>query len=402
MQIECRASRARLCPRGRAGPCAYSYMNAVYQYHAHNLNLSLQAGAGVTHGTRAGGHGASTHALRCRAWLAGMPGHGMAEEQAMLAADLAAADTLLAGGRIIDAHSHIWTQNTDDFPLHPSCTVSDLDPASFTAEELLEVTRTHGVGRAVLIGHDVFHGYDNSYMLDAVRRYPGRFAVCALIDDRDTTTAPADLMRSLLLEGVSGFRIDPFPKGLEMLDKSKRRVDWLGGEGMASMWACASETRQALCCLIDPSDLPEVDAMCSRFPDTPVVIDHFARIGVSGQVDEVDLDSLCALARHPNVSVKLSAFYALGQKCPPYHDLVPMIRRLHASFGARRLMWASDCPYQLTEATVKHTYADSLALIQQPDGPLSFLTPDDREWILWKAAEQTFFSVLPTEHADGS
>ena len=336
-------------------------------------------------------------------WDARMPGHGMAEEQAMLAADLAAADTPVAGGRIIDAHSHIWTQNTDDFPLHPSCAVSDLDPASFTAEELLELTRTHGVGRTVLIGHDVFHGYDNSYMLDAVRRYPGRFAVCALIDDRDTTTPPADLMRSLLLEGVSGFRIDPFPKGLEMLDKSKRRADWLEGEGMASMWACASETRQALCCLIDPSDLPEVDAMCSRFPDTPVVIDHFARIGVSGEVDEADLDSLCDLARHPNVAVKLSAFYALGQKCPPYHDLVPMITRLHAAFGARRLMWASDCPYQLAEeATVKHTYADSLALIQQPDGPLSFLTADEREWILWKAAEQTFFSVLPSEHADGS
>jgi predicted TIM-barrel fold metal-dependent hydrolase len=262
----------------------------------------------------------------------------------------------------------------------------------------------------VLIGHDVFHGYDNSCMLDAARRYPGKFAICALIDDRDATTPPADLMRSLLAQGVSGFRIDPFPKGKAMLDSANRRADWLESEGMASMWACAAETRQAMCCLIDPSDIPDVDAMCSRFSTTPVVIDHFARIGVSGVVEEDDLASLCALARHPEVCVKLSAFYALGKKQPPYRDLAPMIERLLGAFGASRLMWATDCPYQLTGAAagldgptevVRHTYADSLALIQPSgggggsSGGLPFLTDEDREAILWKTAERVFFSVLP-------
>ena len=136
--------------------------------------------------------------------------------------------------------SHIWTRDTESFPLHPSCSLSDLDPVSFTAEELLAEAKACRVERIVLIGHDVFHGYDNSYMLDAMRRFPGKFAVCALIDDRDATNPPADLMRSLLGDGVSGFRIDPFPKGKAMLDGANRRVDWLEGEGMASMWACAA------------------------------------------------------------------------------------------------------------------------------------------------------------------
>ena len=52
--------------------------------------------------------------------------------------------------------------------------------------------------------------------------------------------------------------------------------------------------------------------MCERFPATPVVIDHFARIGVPGTVSEEDLQALVTLARHPHVCVKLSAFYALG------------------------------------------------------------------------------------------
>ena len=50
-----------------------------------------------------------------------------------------------------------------------------------------------------------------------------------------------------------------------------------------------------------------------RFPETPVVVDHFARIGISGTIEEAELAQLCRLARHPKVTVKLSAFYALGE-----------------------------------------------------------------------------------------
>ena len=44
-----------------------------------------------------------------------------------------------------------------------------------------------------------------------------------------------------------------------------------------------------------------------------MVVDHFARIGISGTIEEAELAQLCRLARHPKVTVKLSAFYALGE-----------------------------------------------------------------------------------------
>lgn len=50
--------------------------------------------------------------------------------------------------------------------------------------------------------------------------------------------------------------------------------------------------------------------------------------------------------------VKLSAFYALGDGAPPYDDLLSMLRRVVAAFGPRRLLWGSDCPYQLGDAAV--------------------------------------------------
>ena len=102
------------------------------------------------------------------------------------------------------------------------------------------------------------------------------------------------------------------------------------------------------------------------------MIDHFARIGMDGTIRDCDVDNLCRLARHKLVSVKVSAFYALGRKKPPYTDLGPMIRRLLDAFGPERLMWASDCPFQVDPG---HTYRDSIDLVRER---LDFLSAGDK------------------------
>jgi predicted TIM-barrel fold metal-dependent hydrolase len=154
---------------------------------------------------------------------------------------------------------------------------------------------------------------------------------------------------------------------------------------MARMWKCGAEEGLAMCHLIDPDSLPAVDRMCRNHPETPVVIDHMCRIGADGTVREADVKALCDLAQHKQVRVKVSAFYALGKKEPPYDDLAPMIRRLLDAYGPQRLMWASDCPFQVDPG---HTYEDSIALVRDR---LDFLSDDDRQWLLRKTAESVFF-----------
>ena len=153
---------------------------------------------------------------------------------------------------------------------------------------------------------------------------------------------------------------------------------------MQAMWETGAREGLAMCHLVNPEYLPEMDRMCEKYPDTPVVIDHFARIGISGQVEVKDLDNLCRLARHRNVSVKVSAYYALGKKEAPYLDLLPMIRRLLDSFGPERLMWASDCPYQVQGG---HEYAASVELIERR---LDFISEEDRGLILRDTAAGFF------------
>ena len=278
----------------------------------------------------------------------------------------------------IDAHSHIWSPETDKWPLANGKAKKDLDPPSFTPEELLKLAHAVGVGRVVLIQHTLYHGYDNTYLLDAAKAHPGVFAVTGMVND--TKPEPGKAMRELHKKGVKAFRITSRP-GIG----ASGGENWLSGPGLTEMWTTAAETGQVMACLIDAKDLPGVNAMCAKNPQTTCVIDHFARIGVDGTVHEEDLKQLCALAKHKKTYVKLSAYYALGKKTPPYLDLAPMIRRLLDAFTPDRCMWASDAPYQ-TQGD--NTYSASIELIRDK---LDFLSAGDKEKLLRKTAEGVYF-----------
>ena len=272
----------------------------------------------------------------------------------------------------IDAHSHIWTPDTGHYPLAAGFRRANMEPPSFTVKELLDHAQPAGVNRVVLIQMS-FYGYDNRYMLDAIQMHPGTFSGVAVIDQNDHH--PEAQMKDLKAHGVRGFRI--YPKDVA-IDR------WLDGEGLQAMFKAGGEQNLAMCCLIDPNALPALSKVCQKFPDTPVVVDHLCRIGVSGKIDAADVKALCDMAKHKKVTVKVSAFYALGKKKPPYLDLSPMIKQVYDSYGPERLMWATDCPYQV----VDHTYQQSIDLILHG---LDFLKADDEEWILRKTAEKVFF-----------
>jgi predicted TIM-barrel fold metal-dependent hydrolase len=287
---------------------------------------------------------------------------------------LAAAMNLAEDADAIDAHVHVWTPDLDRYPIHSSFQPADMKPASFTPEELFAHTRPNGVARVVLIQMS-FYRFDNRYMTDVMAQHPGVFSGVAVIDEH--AKHPAQTMRDLAARGVRGFRIHPGNQPV---------AAWIGSDGMKAMWAAAADQGLAICPLINPEALPAIADMCKRFPRTRVVVDHFARIGIDGQVRPEQLEDLCRLAEFPNTFVKTSAFYALGKKQPPYTDLGPMIRRVLDAFGAERLMWASDCPYQVDPG---HNYADSINLIRER---LDFLNADQRKWLLRGTAEKVFFA----------
>ena len=277
--------------------------------------------------------------------------------------------------KYIDAHVHVWTPDTARYPLAAGYKKENMKPASFTPEQLFEHCKPAGVGRINLIQMS-FYGFDNSYMLDMIAKYPKVFVGTAVIDPRGTD--PAGEMGALAKRGVRAFRILP--------KQSDQPIEkWLRPEGFKKMFAAGARNKQAIACLIGPDALPEIDRMCGEYPDTPVIIDHLARIGADGVIRDADVDRLCALAKHKNVMVKVGAFYALGKKQAPYTDLAPMIKKVVTAFGAKRCMWESDCPFQVQG---EHTYQASIDLVRTR---LDFLSDDDKDWLLRKTAENFFF-----------
>ncbi len=219
-----------------------------------------------------------------------------------------------------------------------------------------------------------FYGFDNRYLLDVIQSEPETFAGIAVVQAEAPNLESE--VAALARRGVRGFRIV----------SGNHPETWLDGPAMDRLWRAATAHEMAVCALADPPALPALERMCRRFPETLVVIDHMGRIGMAGPIAATAVDQLCRLAEARRVFVKVSAFYALGAKRQPYLDLAPLIRRLRDAFGAERLMWGSDSPFQVLG---EHTYAASVELI----GKLDFLSDAEREWLLGKTAEGIFFTT---------
>jgi predicted TIM-barrel fold metal-dependent hydrolase len=293
----------------------------------------------------------------------------------------------------IDAHAHVWTDDTAHYPLGPGWKREDMNPRRFTPEDLFKHTQAAGVNRVVLIQMSCYYPrepsdkpsntvnqFDNRYMLDMIALHKDVFVGTAVIDP--FAKDPAGQMTELAKRGVRAFRIHP---RLSNLPPAR----WLEPAGYNAMFAAGAKHNLAMSCLIGPDGLPELDRICKRHPDTPVIIDHLCRIGAEGAIAEGDIKTLCAMAAHKRVLVKVGAFYALGKKQAPYTDLGPMIQAVVKAFSPRRCMWESDCPFQVSNG---HRYRDSIDLVRTR---LNFLTNDDRDWLLRRTAEEFFFRNRP-------
>ena len=282
---------------------------------------------------------------------------------------------------VIDAHSHVWTPDTKRFPLGPWITPDKMEPPSFTAEQLLATAEPCGVDRVVLIQHAPYYGDDNSYLIYCSRQHPGRFSIVAIVDERRSDIG--DHLRHLKRQGVRGIRIGPSRYADRTLVKEP--LNWLLAPAMRKLWALAADEGLILCPLLNAEHLPTLEPMLTDFPRTQIVIDHF------GHAEKpAELSALLKLAKHRQVHVKVSGFYKFGDRKAPYDDLRPMIKQVVDAFTPTRLLWGSDCPYQLQNG---NDYRSAVKLLQSG---WDFLKAPARQAILHDNAHRLFFDESPT------
>lgn len=314
-----------------------------------------------------------------------MPGRRQLLQQAgVVIAISAASKTAFADDfGYVDSHSHLWSIDRVDYPLAVGAKEEDVQPKSFDIGEYLELARPEGVTRVVGVGHNLHFGTDARYLVDLMKARPGQVAVQAYVDLN--APDPTQAMAELKAQGVSAFRVVLLDPWRDYLPESHpiMRIYQFGGM-----------QRLVICPLTNADWLPQLDRLSEMFPATSIVIDHFARIGVDGfgqqppvpgTIKPADVENLVKLARHPLVHVKLSAYYALGRRTPSYDDMIPFIKELIRAYGPERLMWGTDCPYQLAPG---QGYRASIALIRDRLD----VNVSDREWLLRRTAERVFFT----------
>ena len=274
---------------------------------------------------------------------------------------------------VVDTHMHVWGNDPKKYPFphphDPDFTYSNTHDA--TTEMLIDDMDQHGVTHCVLV-QVVFHGWDNSYLADSIRKYPDRLVAHGLIDPLDPKVA--DKLEFWVREyGFVGMRL----RIIEYQNGWRGGDGWLDSKEHDALWKKAAEFDSVFNLFVDSSQLPRLSRMMDRHPDVRVCIDHLAASFHEGHGEE-DLEKLLAMARHRNVWVKVSELAGTGLEYP-FREAYPKLKRVYEAFGPDRLLWGTGYPGTCRAAYHRPTLAKELALINKG---IPFFTDEDRAKIL--------------------
>jgi L-fuconolactonase len=260
---------------------------------------------------------------------------------------------------ILDSQVHVWPPDRPDRRLGPG--VGDRKPYGY--EDLVRDMTGAGVDRAILVPPS-FDADRNDYALEAVRSYPDRFAIMGRVALKSPDRYAFDRWRDQ--PGMLGVRLT-FHRDADRPWLTDGTADWF--------WPQAE--RHGIPVMVHaPERLPEIGAIAARHPGLRIIVDHlgFARATMDDEAAP-GAERMIALARHPNVFVKVSALPCFSTEPYPFDNLREPLRRVIEAFGPRRSFWGSD----ITRVPASCSYRQVVTHFTET---LDFLEPDDLAWIM--------------------
>ena len=260
--------------------------------------------------------------------------------------------------KLIDTHAHLIS---DDWATYrpraftPDLPVPERPGFTVTAENLLAVMDEHGVEHACLVQRGHVYGYDNSYILDSARRFPGRFHPIVILDTQDPRT-PDTYRRMVREDGVAGFRMANSRPWI--LD-----TGWMSSPTAMNIWQACAELGTPMTLIVFDNQLsyvlPLIKLVARQFPDLPIVLDHGAMPYGMSQYEvalrekegetvtmppppDYGIDKTIAIfADLPNVYFKITEIN-MERLVKANVAAAGLIRRMVDLFGPDRLVWGSD------------------------------------------------------------
>lgn len=270
---------------------------------------------------------------------------------------------------IIDPHLHVWSEDVERYPF--SGESSPIGGQKGSVEFLNQTMADAGVDGAVIV-QPIHYLFDNRYLADCLKQFPGKFAAQGLVDP--TKPEAPDLLEELVDEhGFGGIRIHLSRYG----DPTR-----LAARDKDALWQKASDLDVGFNLFGKAVDHPPMEAIIARFPEVKVVVDHLGCIPSNEPEPKPLLKNLLNWANYPNVYVKISNIKNSSQEPYPFPDTAPLIRKIYDAYGPERLMWGTDFPHVLEGSPQNGIgYIESLDLIRKH----LFFSEEDLQWILSKS-----------------
>ncbi len=273
---------------------------------------------------------------------------------------------------IVDAQIHIWPPSTPQRPWRADEKPHRAKPLE--ADEVLREMDAAGVSRAVLIAPH-WDGPRNDVVLAAAHAHPDRFAAMGRLDGTPPPQ-PGEIVKWRQQRGMLGLRCS-FSRG--ETEATLAALEWV--------WTEAEQGGVPLMVLVPHGMAHIIDAVAERHPHLNLIMSHLGLTGNARDAEAFrDIDKLLALAKRPNVAVKVSALPQFSNDVYPYRALHPYLRRVYDTFGPKRMFWGTDM------ARLPCTYRQSVTMFTEE---IPWLSNEDKEWIMGRGLCQWLKWPMP-------
>ncbi|KAI9021307.1 hypothetical protein DFJ74DRAFT_120903 [Hyaloraphidium curvatum] len=231
---------------------------------------------------------------------------------------------------IIDAQVHCYERDHPGRPWHAFLH----GPPEVNGDDQVRAMDAVGVDGAILVSPFAMYKYDAEYALQVWSKHPGRFGLVKPVDPTDPTVG----------ETVRAWKDTPGAVGIRIMLRDPLPTD-PADPGLNRVLAAAAEHDlpvNVLCW----GRLRQMDGLAARNPRTRIVIDH---LGLTQHFEPPppedpwgNLPDLLALAKYPNVFVKITGACTLSREPYPYDDIWDPLWKIFHAFGFERCMWGTD------------------------------------------------------------
>ena len=229
--------------------------------------------------------------------------------------------------QIVDSQIHLW-ENARMSPQHRQIPTYSMDDA-------LQEMAQAGVDAAVIHPPSTLGEAMNALAVEAVRQRPDKFCILGNFD----------LQSPDRLNIVKNWRQRPGMLGFRFTFNQPHQQSWWTDGSLDWFWAACEQAGLTIGVMAG-GHMADLGKTAERHPGLKLHIDHHGRGGGGGTGTDAaafaNLGDMLALAKYPNVAVKLSGAPSYSSQPYPYRNIHQYIRQIFDAFGPQRCFWGTD------------------------------------------------------------